>query len=257
MSDLHDIPAATMLGQEVSLYDVLTFLKQHGKMAFLHEAVEGLLIKQAIMQQGITVSNAELQHAFDAFRRHHSLYKAAETRQWLQQHHLTMDDLESRIAYDVATTKLREQVTTGKIERYFAEHKATFDTACIAHIVVPREGMASEIISQITEEDADFATLARQHSTDAASKAAGGYVGIVHRKVLHPAVEAAIFAASSDTIVGPVKTDLGYHVIQVQALYPAQLNEPTRQAIQELLYGEWLRETVRAANITFPMLQLL
>src|SRR5262249_19103597 len=119
------------------------------------------------------------------------------------------------------------------------------------------EGVAGELVSQITEEDADFAMLARKHSLDGDTRDAGGYVGIVQRKTLSPAVDAAIFTAPVGAVVGPVKTDMGYHVIQVQALFPGVLDERTRAAIQDQLFADWLRAEARTANVTVPLMPRL
>lgn len=257
MAALRDIVAATIHGQDVSLYDLLYFLKINENLGFLHEAIDGLLVAEEATRAGITVSVEELQHAVDDFRRARGLYKAAETMQWLQQRHLTTSDLGARLAHALKAEKLRQQVAEGKIERYFAENRSVFDTAKIAHIVVAKEGVASELFSQITEEEADFATLARKHSLDSVSRDAGGYVGVVRRKTLSPAVEVAVFTAQAGAVVGPVKTDMGYHVIQVQAIAPGVLDDRTRAAIQDLLFADWLRAEARKANVALQPMELL
>ena len=257
MSELHTLVAATLYGKDISLHDVLYFLKLHQKTDFLHDAINGILVSRAIAREGITVSDAELQQAADDFRRLRRLYKTTDTTLWLQKHHLSVYDLEKRLEYEIACQKLREKLMAGQVERYFAEHKAAFDTAKISHIVTDKEGMASEIFSQVTEEDADFATLARRHSLDQDTRDAGGYIGIVTRRALSPAVEAAIFGATAGAVVGPVRTATGYHVIHVHSIHPSELNPHTRSVLQDLLYDEWLQRERRQAQVNIGLMSLL
>jgi parvulin-like peptidyl-prolyl isomerase len=53
-------------------------------------------------------------------------------------------------------------------------------------------------------------------------------------------VQAAVFNAGSGDIVGPVKTDMGYHIIRVDELKLGELDEDTREQIREAIYAEWI-----------------
>jgi len=255
MTDFHEVVAATMHGQEVSLHDLLYCLKIHEKTAWLTETVQTMVMMRAASRAGLTIQDAELQRAAEQFRRSRRLYKAADTFRWLQERQMTVRDLETRLEQELLTVKLREHVTTGQIERYFAEHKTAFDTARIAHIMVDKSGVAHELFSQLTEEDADFSTLARKYSLELSSRDAGGYVGLVRRKMLSPAAEALVFTAQAGAIVGPVKTEAGYQVIQVQEHLPSTLDDAIRAEITTSLFTDWLRAEMRQAQVALPLLQ--
>lgn len=62
----------------------------------------------------------------------------------------------------------------------------------------------------------DFAALAKAESADLGSKAQGGDLGWLEKGVTDPAFEAALFALNKGDISDPVKTDEGYHVIQLR-----------------------------------------
>lgn len=61
----------------------------------------------------------------------------------------------------------------------------------------------------------DFAALARANSEDEGSKANGGDLGYFGRGQMVPAFEMAAFGAKVGELVGPVKTNYGYHLIKV------------------------------------------
>ncbi|HET7842957.1 MAG TPA: SurA N-terminal domain-containing protein [Xanthomonadales bacterium] len=68
----------------------------------------------------------------------------------------------------------------------------------------------------------DFATLAKESSDDIGSKAAGGDLGWLEKGVTEPAFETALFALAPNTISDPVRTDEGYHVIQLREVKAEQ-----------------------------------
>lgn len=68
----------------------------------------------------------------------------------------------------------------------------------------------------------DFAALARSHSDDTGSKAGGGDLGWVAKGVMAAPFEQALFSMRAGEIRGPVKTDFGWHVIQLREIKPGK-----------------------------------
>ena len=66
----------------------------------------------------------------------------------------------------------------------------------------------------------DFAALAKAESDDLGSKSQGGDLGWLEKGVTDPAFEAALFALKKGEISDPVKTDEGYHVIDLRDVRP-------------------------------------
>ena len=62
----------------------------------------------------------------------------------------------------------------------------------------------------------DFATVATELSDDPGSKAQGGDLGFFGRGQMIGEFEEAAFSAVPGEVVGPVKTNFGYHLIQVE-----------------------------------------
>ncbi len=84
------------------------------------------------------------------------------------------------------------------------------------HILVASEAEANDIIKQL-KEGADFATLAKEKSTDPGSAQQGGDLGFVSKGQLVPEFEAAAFSMEPGTFSeAPIKTDYGWHIIKVE-----------------------------------------
>ncbi len=105
-------------------------------------------------------------------------------------------------------------------------------------------------VPQLPTVGADFAELARSHSIDEASKSSGGELGVLNRTDLSPAIESAVFAANDGDVVGPIKTDQGYHVLKAQEILLEKLSDEEIVAtIRQELYAEWLDDQAKSANV--------
>ncbi|MGI8560798.1 MAG: peptidyl-prolyl cis-trans isomerase [Luteimonas sp.] len=78
------------------------------------------------------------------------------------------------------------------------------------------EAEAARLAGQAREPGADFAALARAHSDDTGSRGAGGDLGWVAQGTMAPPFDEALFAMQPGEVRGPVKTDFGWHVIQLR-----------------------------------------
>jgi peptidyl-prolyl cis-trans isomerase SurA len=115
---------------------------------------------------------------------------------------------------------------------------------------------------QVRAKAADFGELAKKHSEDG-SAANGGILGWMSPGQLVPEFEFAMNRLQIGEVSNPVKTEFGWHLIQVLERRDAQLTvekqrEFARAAIRERkfeqLYQDWLRQlrdtaTVRILNL--------
>ncbi len=89
-----------------------------------------------------------------------------------------------------------------------------------AHILLPTREAAEAARARVTEGGEDFATVARELSTDESTAANGGELGwFTREEMVAPFAEAA-FAMEPGAISEPVETEFGWHVIQVEERDP-------------------------------------
>ena len=107
-----------------------------------------------------------------------------------------------------------------------------------------QEVKAEELVTQLRA-GADFAELARANSQDPGSAANGGDLGIVERGQMVPEFEEATFALEKDAISDPVKSQFGYHIIQV-----LDIETPEQQSFEEVRADLEREERQRLAEET-------
>ena len=225
-------------------------------MGFLEAAVDPVLIRKEAAERGIEALDDELQQAADEFRAARGLNQVEAVKEWLAAKHLNFARWERLLEDEVITSKLRDALTDHQVEQYFAENKLSFDAATISRLIVSHEEVAKELRVQICEEGADFHKLARSYSTDAATRPASGYVGLVKRQGLADELSAAVFRAKVGGVIGPLKTDEGWQLVRVHELHPATLDKAMREQIKTFLFGAWLSRQRSKAQISMPLLEL-
>lgn len=87
--------------------------------------------------------------------------------------------------------------------------------ATARHILVDTEAQCLDLKRQI-EEGADFAELAREHSS-CPSGANGGDLGEFGPGMMVKEFDEVVFSAEVNTVQGPVRTQFGYHLLEVTA----------------------------------------
>ncbi len=86
-------------------------------------------------------------------------------------------------------------------------------TATARHILVSTEDKCNELKTQI-EGGADFAVLAKEHSSCPSGKS-GGDLGSFGPGMMVPEFDQVCFNEAVGEVHGPVKTQFGYHLVEV------------------------------------------
>lgn len=157
------------------------------------------------------------------------------------------------------------------LKQYFEDHKSEFvvrDERAMRHILVAVQPGAEEADVSKARDEAlvllsrlrageDFAALAREHSDDPGSAANGGDLGWVERGMMVPAFEEAGFALVQGEVSEVVRTDFGFHIIEVTELrggeggsfdeFRDQVDAAYRKFEAENLYFEYAERLAESA----------
>ncbi len=155
---------------------------------------------------------------------------------------------------------IRAAVTDEAIQKAYDARVAAFVPGLeykAQHILVADEAKAKELLTQL-EGGADFATMAKENSTDTGSGANGGDLGWFGLGMMVKPFEDAVVAATPGKVTGPVKSDFGFHLILVNETRPTA--PPALDALREELAAEiegatvdaHIKSLVEAAKIERP-----
>ena len=116
-------------------------------------------------------------------------------------------------------------VSDEEIKVYYDENQAQFkkgETVSAKHILVEAEEKCNEILASIINGEKTFEDAAKEFST-CPSGQRGGDLGAFGKGQMVPEFEQAAFAAEIGQVVGPVKTQFGFHLIKVEAKNEAEV----------------------------------
>lgn len=205
----------------------------------LEGLIDGALIQQGAAALGIQVSDEELDRQVEADIEAGG--GQAAFNEWLQATGQTREDYREMLRQSMISQRAMEAVTGGLQTEAEQVHAR--------HIQMESEEAAREILAQL-QQGADFASLARERSTDLATRENGGDLGWFPRGMVAPELENAAFALQPGEVSDVLPLGEGYHLIQLVEREAARPLPPDMQIeLQQAAFERWLAELRAAATI--------
>ncbi|MBN8530776.1 MAG: peptidylprolyl isomerase [Alphaproteobacteria bacterium] len=157
--------------------------------------------------------------------------------------------LEAQVMIDAYLRKKAKDVVTEdaiKSEyRKIADKEGGKDEIKASHILVKTEDEAKDVVKRLKAGE-EFAKIAKEKSTDPGSAQKGGDLGYFTKEQMVPEFANAAFGLDKGKVSDPVKTDFGWHVIQVEDKRKVQVPEldKVRPQIEAQLTQKFVQESM-------------
>jgi peptidyl-prolyl cis-trans isomerase C len=246
----------------------------HGKPAdkssVRKKALDELVVRELAYQKAkqlrLTVPPGEMKAAIARVKGH---YKSdGGFRQALEAEQIGEREFVLRVEKDLLLAKIYKReiddkatIARGEVEEYYQKHKAGFvmpESVWLLQIWARGDQKASrskaeEALAKLTS-GTPFFDVAYRYSDDD-YRVLGGDYGWIHRGQLAPEVEKLAFSAPPKTLVGPVQTSFGWHILRVED-HRAERQLPLAEA-RETIAGKLHRErlTQRREEFTRRLLE--
>jgi foldase protein PrsA len=206
-------------------------------------------------EMGIKVTDTEVEKRLDELKQQFFQGDDEKYRKEIAKQGLTDERVRNEIRARLVSEKLykavtsKVQVTQADIKAYYDKNKAQFQRAesrDVRHVLVKKKDRADEIYTRI-EAGESFAALARQFSLDTTSAKQGGKYTAVKGQSVAP-FDKFVFAADTGDLSQPIKTQFGWHVIEVLSDVKPKSVTPLKeveQSIREQLLREKQNEAMR------------
>lgn len=210
-------------------------LKQQ-RQQYLNAMVNEKIMLLEADKQDIKQSDEELEQSVeDTINQYKSQYSDEEQfNQLLSENGFTEDSFrdyqreQAKIRYVYQTITADATATDEEIQNYYDENKDTAFAqgagATVAHILVADEDTAKDIKAQL-DAGADFATLAKEKSTDTGTAQNGGSLGFIPYNSTQYVQEFVdgFKNLKEGEVSEPVKSQYGYHIIKATDLKEADV----------------------------------
>jgi parvulin-like peptidyl-prolyl isomerase len=245
------LPFLTIADQPVSLAQAVRYLQAARKFdAFIGEILRQFVIDRELqIRTDLEVSSAVIEQAMIDFRLQRQLTDPHQFQEWLAANGTDYETFHQQVAAGFRLKKLKDVITTPKLQEHFIDRKIHLDRVVLSRIVVADKELADELKTQIEEGTAQFEQLARDYSvTD--DRIVNGMVGPVSRGSMPDELRAAIDEAAVGDLVGPFGMDDRWGLFRIEDVLPASLEDPQlRQSLQDDLFEQWLAEKMQTMPI--------
>lgn len=253
---------AMVNGEAISKDELYEQMESQYGAATVEQLIADKIVAVEAKKKKIAITDKELNNQVEDLK---ESYGGEEVfSQVLQSNNTTLAVIKQDLKNYLTIKELLEpqiEISDEEMQTYFDENKASFGTAeqvKASHILVADETKANEI-KQKLDAGEDFAALAKEFSTDDASKENGGELGFFPKGSMVAEFEDVAFTLAIDQISDPVKSEYGYHIIKVEdkkAAKEANFDE-SKAVIKETMieqkinteYPTWLEEKKKDYDI--------
>jgi foldase protein PrsA len=242
------------------------------KASIVNYLVQNQIIKDKASELKVTVTDKQLQDRMKQIVTQVGGQKKLD--KLLKEQSVTQAQLEEQLKAQMLQDAVQQKVyaditvSQAEIEKYFNNpaNKAQFnvpESVDARHILVKTKAEAEKVraLLEADNTDANWKKVAKQYSTDTGSKNNGGSLGNFPKGRMVKPFEDAAFALKVGEISQPVKTQFGYHIIEVTKKTPASkqtLDQAKATIEQQLKYQkqstaweDWLKKAMAAAGVAY------
>ena len=205
-------------------------------------------VQQEAEQQGITVSQKAVSKSFEDQKKQ-AFPTDKAYQDFLETSGMSEEDILFRVKLDQLQQKLTAKVTEDSkkvsdtdIQEYYDKNKQRFaqPERRDLRVVLAKNEAKAEQAKQALDDGGSWKQVVDKYSIDEASKAQQGRLPAVAQGQQEKALDDAVFASQKGQIEGPVKTQFGWYVFEVEKVTPAsqQSLEESKDTIKNLLRSE-------------------
>ncbi|MCU1347346.1 MAG: putative peptidylprolyl cis-trans isomerase SurA [Acidobacteria bacterium] len=225
--------------------------QQEVRANLTNELISELLIKDRADRLGLTVSDTDVREAVNRLKQQYGITTDEQFAESLQKSGMSRLDMEAQLRDTLITNKVfsrelrsREELTDRELRDRYDREKERYRLPERAHlraVIIPKpddpagaeraQKRAGEIAAQ-ARLTADFATLASS-IPESAIKEKGGDMGEIARGELLPDLDKAVFNSQAGTVLGPIATKSGWHIIKVETRAPSEV--PAFESVKDRL----------------------
>jgi foldase protein PrsA len=205
-------------------------------------------VQQEAEQRDVKVSEQEIKRSFEDQKKQ-AFPTDKAYQQFLETSGMSEEDILFRVRLDQLQQKLTQKVTEdatkvsdADIEEYYEKNKKRFaqpEQRDLRVVLTKTEARAQEA-KQALDGGQGWKQVVNQYSIDEASKAQAGRLQAVSEGQQEKALDKAVFAAEKGQLEGPVKTQFGWYVFEVEKVEQAsqQTLDQSKETIKNLLRSQ-------------------
>ena len=160
---------------------------------------------------------------------------------WCTGHGIKLSNLQRLASFPIRLQIATEQIWGDEVSTRFLERRSSLDQVTLSILRFEDADLAQELYFQLSEAETSFAQLIEDYASQP-GQPARGLVGPVALDQLHPLLARAAERYEPGALIPPLEINGQVHLIRVESLNKASLDEPMRQRLLVELRQQWLSE---------------
>lgn len=231
------------VAQAIALFDFVW-----SERPLMRRLLDACIIRAALRAEPLELSDEAVQAALDRLRAGNGLHSADATRRWMAERGMTHEAFEAYAEDQAAILTLRDRVIGASVAPQFAAHRADYDAATLARVILPDDAHHRALIERISGERLGLADAIGLAVNGSQVPSDGMAMARVHRRELTQALREAVFERPGGRL-HVVRDGERLVLVHVFAIHPAELDDATEELIATELFDAWLAERRAAAWI--------
>ena len=211
-------------------------------------------VQQEAEEQGVEVSEASVRKSFEDQKKQ-AFPTDKAYNEFIKTSGMTEEDILFRVRLNELQQKLTQKVTEdatkvtdADIEEYYEKNKQRFaqpERRDLRVVLTKTEAKAEQARNALNDGES-WKQVVKEYSIDEASKAQAGLLPAVAKGQQDKALDDAVFDAKKGELEGPVKTQFGWYVFEVEKVTQAsqQSLQQSKDTIKNLLRSERQQKTL-------------
>jgi parvulin-like peptidyl-prolyl isomerase len=243
------------------------------KASIVNYLVQNELVKQQAASMNVSVTDKEYQDRLKQIVQQVGGQKKLDAL--LKKQGVTAADLESQLKAQMLQDKVRTKVgeaakvSAAQVTAYYNDPKnasqfVTPESVDARHVLVKTKAEALKVqkLLAANNTDANWSKVAKQYSIDPGTKNSGGSLGNFPQGRMVPEFDKVAFSLKPGVVSAPVKSQFGWHVIEVTKKTPGSKKKTLAEAtpmieqqlklqLQSTAWTDWLKKVTKAADIMY------
>lgn len=242
------------------------------KASIVNYLVQNEVIKQQAADMNVSVTQKQLDERVKQITQ--QVGGQTKLDALLKKQGVSMDQLKTQLEAQMLQAAVQAKVganatvTEAQIKAYFNDpnNKSQFvvpDSVTARHVLVNSKAEALKVQKLLTADPstANWLKVAKQYSIDPGSKSKGGDLGSFPKGRMVPQFDTVAFSIKPGTVSAPVKSQFGYHVIEVTKKTPGStktyaeakpmIEQSLKSQLQAKAWETWLVDAEKKAGIKY------
>lgn len=195
-------------------------------------------------EEELTPKLEEHEEQLQAYAQRCGLSSLEELEPWRQARGLSLQELEDLAAFEQRLAVVTRRIWGAEVPGIFLQRRGEFDQVVLTMVRMRDPDLATELFFQLQEGECGFHEVVERYAEDS-DRLRRGVVGPVVVNQLNPVLMRVVRRYGTGELIPPLDIGGVVHLIRVESVQPARLDDRLREQLLLECRSLWLRDQLQ------------